>query len=271
MFAAPFVAQIGVGHQDGVYCLAKDLEATDRLASASGDGIVKIWDLPTREETQKAKVHDVRVFLATLCFLNTRTNKPGHDQGHLVGQNPGGPLSCFGTSCFRCLVFPALSNPPVWHRPQHLRHERCHRRSHLWPRRLRLHLHLEPPHRPDRRRRRLVAHLCLRPRQADTHHRRDARLAALRRHHHRGAPQPGRDQPHGHLRQRPQPRLLRPAHILAHPQDRPQLCLQRPGLEPAGSHELCCRQRGLQHLPCVCPLYLSCFPCFPCFSSVSPR
>ncbi|CAK7211369.1 Protein sof1 [Sporothrix bragantina] len=58
MFAAPFVAQIGVGHQDGVYCLAKDIENTDRLASASADGIIKIWDLPTREETQKAKAHE---------------------------------------------------------------------------------------------------------------------------------------------------------------------------------------------------------------------
>ncbi|KIH86567.1 WD repeat and SOF domain-containing protein 1 [Sporothrix brasiliensis 5110] len=58
MFAAPFVAQIGVGHQDGVYCLAKDLENTDRLASASADGIIKIWDLSTRDETQKAKAHE---------------------------------------------------------------------------------------------------------------------------------------------------------------------------------------------------------------------
>ncbi|OAA66579.1 small nucleolar ribonucleoprotein complex subunit [Niveomyces insectorum RCEF 264] len=45
MFAAPFIAQLGVGHQDGVYCLAKDLETTDRLASASADGIGMIKGL----------------------------------------------------------------------------------------------------------------------------------------------------------------------------------------------------------------------------------
>lgn len=59
MFAAPFISQLGAGHQDGVYCLAKDVETTDRLASASADGMVKIWDLSTREETQRAKAHEV--------------------------------------------------------------------------------------------------------------------------------------------------------------------------------------------------------------------
>lgn len=74
MFAAPFVAQIGVGHQDGVYCLAKDIENTDRLASASADGIIKVWDLPTREETQKAKAHEVcagACLTAILCRKQT--------------------------------------------------------------------------------------------------------------------------------------------------------------------------------------------------------
>ncbi|EFX06164.1 small nucleolar ribonucleoprotein complex subunit [Grosmannia clavigera kw1407] len=60
MFAAPFIAQLGAGHQDGVYCLAKDVETTDRLASASADGIVKVWDLSTRAETQRAKAHEAR-------------------------------------------------------------------------------------------------------------------------------------------------------------------------------------------------------------------
>lgn len=58
MFAAPFIAQLGNGHQDGVYCLAKDLEITDRLASASADGIVKIWDLAARTETRQIKAHE---------------------------------------------------------------------------------------------------------------------------------------------------------------------------------------------------------------------
>ena len=50
MFAAPFVAQLGRGHVDGVYTLAKDPNALDRFASGSGDGVLKVWDLPSREE-----------------------------------------------------------------------------------------------------------------------------------------------------------------------------------------------------------------------------
>ena len=58
MFAAPFVAQLGRGHVDGVYCLAKDPKALDRFASGSGDGVVKVWDLPSRDEMWQAKAHD---------------------------------------------------------------------------------------------------------------------------------------------------------------------------------------------------------------------
>ena len=58
MFAAPFVAQLGRGHVDGVYCLAKDPKALDRFASGSGDGVVKVWDLPSRDEVWQAKAHD---------------------------------------------------------------------------------------------------------------------------------------------------------------------------------------------------------------------
>ena len=58
MFAAPFVAQLGRGHVDGVYCLAKDPKALDRFASGSGDGVVKVWDLPSQDEIWQAKAHD---------------------------------------------------------------------------------------------------------------------------------------------------------------------------------------------------------------------
>ena len=58
MFAAPFVAQLGRGHVDGVYCLAKDPKALDRFASGSGDGVVKVWDLPSQEEVWQTKAHD---------------------------------------------------------------------------------------------------------------------------------------------------------------------------------------------------------------------
>ncbi|RDA88474.1 hypothetical protein CP532_6653 [Ophiocordyceps camponoti-leonardi (nom. inval.)] len=49
MHAAPLIGQLGRGHVDGVYALAKDPSATDRLATASGDGVVKVWDLTDRD------------------------------------------------------------------------------------------------------------------------------------------------------------------------------------------------------------------------------
>ena len=58
MFAAPFVAQLGRGHVDGVYNLAKDPECLDRFASGSGDGVVKVWDLASREEVWQAQAHE---------------------------------------------------------------------------------------------------------------------------------------------------------------------------------------------------------------------
>ncbi|KAF2753668.1 WD40 repeat-like protein [Pseudovirgaria hyperparasitica] len=58
MFAAPFIAQLGNGHVDGVYSIAKDPSSLDRFASGSGDGVVKVWDLPTRNETWQAQAHE---------------------------------------------------------------------------------------------------------------------------------------------------------------------------------------------------------------------
>ena len=58
MFAQPFVGQLGRGHVDGVYALAKDPKALDRFASASGDGVVKVWDLPSREEVWQTQAHE---------------------------------------------------------------------------------------------------------------------------------------------------------------------------------------------------------------------
>lgn len=58
MFAAPFVGQLGNGHVDGVYSMAKDPGALDRLASGSGDGVVKVWDMPTREEVWSSSAHE---------------------------------------------------------------------------------------------------------------------------------------------------------------------------------------------------------------------
>ena len=58
MFAKPFVGDLGKGHVDGVYVLSKDPERLDVLASGSGDGVVKTWDLTSRQETFKADGHE---------------------------------------------------------------------------------------------------------------------------------------------------------------------------------------------------------------------
>ncbi|VEU23144.1 DEKNAAC104033 [Brettanomyces naardenensis] len=57
MFAQPFVAQLGQGHRDGVYCLAKNFKAVNKIATGSGDGIVKYWDVTSREEQYSFKAH----------------------------------------------------------------------------------------------------------------------------------------------------------------------------------------------------------------------
>ncbi|KAL8749323.1 MAG: hypothetical protein Q9184_006852 [Pyrenodesmia sp. 2 TL-2023] len=58
MFAAPLIAQLGKGHVDGVYSMAKDPESLERFASGSGDGIVKVWDLTSREEIWNTQAHE---------------------------------------------------------------------------------------------------------------------------------------------------------------------------------------------------------------------
>jgi WD repeat and SOF domain-containing protein 1 len=58
MFAAPFICQMGRGHVDGVYSMAKDPGSLERFASGSGDGVVKVWDLVTREEVWNAQAHE---------------------------------------------------------------------------------------------------------------------------------------------------------------------------------------------------------------------
>ena len=50
MHAKPFIGQLGRGHVDGVYSIAKDPSSLERFASGSGDGVVKVWDLGDRDE-----------------------------------------------------------------------------------------------------------------------------------------------------------------------------------------------------------------------------
>jgi WD40 repeat protein len=58
LFAKPFIAQLGNGHVDGVYCIAKDWRKLPTVASGSGDGVVKTWDLVSRAETFSVRAHD---------------------------------------------------------------------------------------------------------------------------------------------------------------------------------------------------------------------
>ncbi|KAJ2894282.1 U3 small nucleolar RNA associated protein [Zalerion maritima] len=58
MFAQPFVAQLGRGHVDGVYTMAKDPKSLENFASGSGDGVVKVWELAGRKEIWHATAHE---------------------------------------------------------------------------------------------------------------------------------------------------------------------------------------------------------------------
>ena len=58
MFASPFVCQLGRGHVDGVYSIAGDPNSLSHVASGSGDGVVKIWNLESKEEVFAVKAHE---------------------------------------------------------------------------------------------------------------------------------------------------------------------------------------------------------------------
>jgi WD repeat and SOF domain-containing protein 1 len=58
MFAAPFIADLGRGHVDGVYSIATDPSSLERFASGSGDGVVKVWDLTSRDEIWNSNAHE---------------------------------------------------------------------------------------------------------------------------------------------------------------------------------------------------------------------
>ncbi|KAL3235139.1 Protein SOF1 [Nakaseomyces bracarensis] len=57
MFAKPFVGQMGHGHQDGVYVVAKHYNDLNKLASGSADGVVKYWNMSSREQMATFKAH----------------------------------------------------------------------------------------------------------------------------------------------------------------------------------------------------------------------
>jgi len=66
IFAQPFIAQLGNGHVDGVYCIAKDPKKLSAIASGSADGTVKMWDLVSRAEDFSIHAHESQV--NGLCY-----------------------------------------------------------------------------------------------------------------------------------------------------------------------------------------------------------
>src|ERR1700760_4586976 len=58
MFAKPLLGSLGKGHVDGVYRICNDPTSLENFASASGDGVVKVWDLPSRDEIWQAQAHE---------------------------------------------------------------------------------------------------------------------------------------------------------------------------------------------------------------------
>lgn len=66
MFAKPFLGQMGEGHIDGVYSLAKDSHTLAGLSSGSGDGVVKLWDAGSRQQLWSVQAH--RDMVRGLCF-----------------------------------------------------------------------------------------------------------------------------------------------------------------------------------------------------------
>lgn len=65
MFAQPFVGQLGNGHRDGVYCIARNFATTNQVATGSGDGVIKYWDMSLRQETASFRAH--RGMVSGLC------------------------------------------------------------------------------------------------------------------------------------------------------------------------------------------------------------
>ncbi|QLL33527.1 hypothetical protein HG536_0E04380 [Torulaspora globosa] len=78
MFAKPFIGQLGYGHRDGVYVIAKDYQDLNKIASGSADGVIKYWNMSTRGEICSFKAHYGLV--SGLCVSPQRSplNKDQH-------------------------------------------------------------------------------------------------------------------------------------------------------------------------------------------------
>ncbi|XP_065058278.1 DDB1- and CUL4-associated factor 13-like [Rhopilema esculentum] len=65
VFAKPFVGSLE-GHTDGVNCLSRNPRSLSLLVSGSCDGVIKMWNLPRREELVSINAHSG--FVRGLCF-----------------------------------------------------------------------------------------------------------------------------------------------------------------------------------------------------------
>lgn len=57
MFAQPFVGQLGDGHRDGVYQIARNYASTNQVASGDGEGVIKYWNMTSRDEALSFRGH----------------------------------------------------------------------------------------------------------------------------------------------------------------------------------------------------------------------
>lgn len=91
MFAKPFIGQLD-GHRDGVYTMAKDPLKLTQVASGSGDGEVRVWDLANRTSTISLKnAHQGKV--SGLTFLPNRYIGEGRSKTYDQSSNTSNPLS----------------------------------------------------------------------------------------------------------------------------------------------------------------------------------
>lgn len=72
MFAAPFLTDLGQGHVDGVYSMAKDPNSLERLASGAGDGVVKVWDLASRDKAEAWHTTAHENIVKSVCWTRDR-------------------------------------------------------------------------------------------------------------------------------------------------------------------------------------------------------
>lgn len=105
MFAAPFIAQLGNGHSDGVYNIVSDPNSLQRFASSAGDGSLKVWDLTSREQVWQ--VNHAHENIPRICWtrdqklLSCGTDRKIHLFSPYQTENNSAPLSTWlGTNAF---------------------------------------------------------------------------------------------------------------------------------------------------------------------------